>query len=230
MAKRKYLFLLLTLVAVLIWESTTRAVLGRVASDVSVTLVALTVFLVVFQGWRQRSFALAAVASAMAFRWAHLLPLAREYRFPQALAHHALMVAFLAFAVAVILRNIFASDGITGDEVLGAVSGYLLAAGLWANAYALTEILVPGSFSSSPELQTYFNAHAGALLNYFSLVTLTTIGYGDITPARTPATVLAALEAVFGQFYIAVVVAQLVGIQLAQALTRRDENRRRRAW
>ena len=56
------------------------------------------------------------------------------------------------------------------------------------------------------------------MFNYFSLVTLTTMGYGDVTPARAPATMLATLEAVFGQFYIAVLVAQLVGLRLAQAL------------
>ena len=55
------------------------------------------------------------------------------------------------------------------------------------------------------------------MFNYFSLVTLTTMGYGDVTPVRPPATALATLEAVFGQFYIAVVVAQLVGLRLAQA-------------
>ena len=56
------------------------------------------------------------------------------------------------------------------------------------------------------------------MFNYFSLVTLTTMGYGDVTPVRAPATIFATLEAVFGQFYIAVLVAQLVGLRLAQAL------------
>jgi hypothetical protein len=58
-----------------------------------------------------------------------------------------------------------------------------------------------------------------ALFSYFSVVTLTTMGYGDITPLRPPADVLAMLEAIFGQFYIAVVVAQMVGLRLAQAVT-----------
>jgi voltage-gated potassium channel len=55
------------------------------------------------------------------------------------------------------------------------------------------------------------------LFYYFSLVTLTTMGYGDVAPVRPPATVLVTLEAIFGQFYLAVVVAQLVGLRLAQA-------------
>jgi voltage-gated potassium channel len=220
MRKRKYLILLVTLVAVLVWESSARrAVIGRAASDVSVTLVALAVFLVVFQGWRQRTLALVAAAAATIFNWSRYLPLPESYRDWQTVGHHGLMVVFLAFAVAVILGNIFSSETISGDEVIGTVCGYLLAAAAWANAYAVTEVLVPGSFNPSTELQAYFHAHGrAALLNYFSLVTLTTMGYGDITPARTPATVLAALEAVFGQFYIAVVVAELVGMRLAQAV------------
>jgi voltage-gated potassium channel len=219
MRKRKYLILLFMLVVVLVWESSARrAVVGRAVSDVSVTLVALAVFLVVFQGWRQRTLALAAAGASTLFNWSRYLPLPESYRDSQTVAHHGLMVVFLAFAVGVILGNIFSSETISGDEVIGTVCGYLLAAGVWANAYAVTEVLVPGSFKPSTELQAYFQAHGrGALLDYFSLVTLTTMGYGDITPARTPATVLAALEAVFGQFYIAVVVAELVGMRLAQA-------------
>jgi hypothetical protein len=226
--KRKYLILLLTLVAVLVWESSARrAVLGRISSDVSISLVAVTVFLVVFQGWRQRTVALVAGALAVIFNWSRYLPLPEGYRIPQTVAHHALMVVFLGFAVAVILSNIYSTERITGDEVLGTVCGYLLAAGMWANAYSLTELLVPGSLNQSPDLQAFLHAHGrAALLNYFSLVTLTTMGYGDITPARTPATVLAALEAVFGQFYIAVVVAELVGLRLAQAFQSKDGGHR----
>jgi voltage-gated potassium channel len=230
MWQHKYFMLLLTLVGVLVWESSARrAVLGRVASDVSVTLVALAVFLVVFKGWRQRTVALVAAGLSTALNWSRYLPVPEGYRMPQTVAHHALMVVFLAFAVAVILTNIFESEGITGDEVLGTVCGYLLAAGMWANAYVVTETLVPGSFSPSPELKVFFSAHGrAALLNYFSLVTLTTMGYGDITPARTPATVLAVLEAVFGQFYIAVVVAQLVGMRMTQAFGPKEGRRRGR--
>ena len=56
------------------------------------------------------------------------------------------------------------------------------------------------------------------LFNYFSVMTLTTMGYSDITPAGAPVYTLIWLEAVFGQFYSAVVVAQLVGLKLAQAI------------
>jgi len=176
--------------------------------------------MVVFQGWRERAVAFAVSAVGIGATWSHYIEIPGQHDVLLSLVHDGLMVVFLAFAVAVILSNIFAGGAITADGVRGAVCGYLLAAMLWANAYALTETLVPDSFSlSSPalkELATWHGRHA--LFNYFSVVTLTTMGYGDITPVRPPATALAMLEAVFGQFYIAVVVAQLVGLRLAHAL------------
>jgi hypothetical protein len=98
-----------------------------------------------------------------------------------------------------------------------------MTAGMWSNLYAVTAILVPESFAVSPDLHELAGELSRtALFNYFSVVTLTTMGYGDITPVRSPANVLAMLEAIFGQFYIAVVVAQLVGLRLAQAVTLRE--------
>ena len=137
---------------------------------------------------------------------------------------HAL---FLGFAVFVILGNVLKQKLVTSDEVLGAVAGYLLAGASWANIYALTEVLLPGSFSMSQQFAAELPDWHGraAVFNYFSMVTLTTMGYGDITPTRPPATVFVTLEAIFGQFYIAVLVAQLVGLRLARG-SRPDDMRR----
>jgi hypothetical protein len=137
-----------------------------------------------------------------------------------AIMFHCLVTVFLAFAVAVILKRIFQRRVIRTDDVIGALYGYLLAAIAWGNAYALAYLLWPESFRiadviawrlSDWHLQRF-------LFNYFSVMTLTTIGYDDITPAGSPVYSLLWLEAVFGQFYIAVVVAQLVGLKLAQAI------------
>ena len=65
-----------------------------------------------------------------------------------------------------------------------------------------------------------------SLFTYFSLSTLTTIGYGDVTPVAPAARSAAVLQGVFGQFYLAVVVAQLVGSKLAEARARDDSGRR----
>jgi len=218
----KYLILLLTLVGVLIVQSFPHPVV--LVSKVLAPLSMLAIFLVVFKGRHERTVAFVVAAATIAVNLAQYLPIAGDYQVLQAAAHDGLLLVFPGFAVAVILRNIYAEKAITGDGVLGAVCGYLLAAAMWAHLYALTEILVPGSFSMSPELAKGLSGWRSreALLYYFSLVTLTTMGYGDVTPVRAPATVLVTLEAIFGQFYIAVVVAKLVGLQLAQAFEPKD--------
>ena len=108
------------------------------------------------------------------------------------------------------------------DDVLGAVCGYLLAAGAWANLFMLIEIFSPGSFSVGPGFGAALDTWDGriAVLSYVSLGSLTSIGSGAVVPVQPPATVLTTLEAVFGQFYIAVVVAQLVGARLSQSSER----------
>jgi hypothetical protein len=129
---------------------------------------------------------------------------------------------FLAFAVAVILKRIFQRQVIWTDDVIGALCGYLLAAVAWGNAYALVYLLRPESFRVADVIAWQLGDwHLQRFLfNYFSVMTLTTIGYGDITPASSPVYSLVWLESVFGQFYMAVVVAQLVGLKLAQAIQR----------
>ena len=137
-----------------------------------------------------------------------------------AIVFHCFAAVFLAFAVAVILKRIFQRQAIRTDDVIGALCGYLLAAVAWGNAYALVYVLWPESFRIADviawrlgdwHLQRFF-------FSYFSVMTLTTMGYGDITPAGSLVYSLVWLESVFGQFYIAVVVAQLVGLKLAQAI------------
>jgi hypothetical protein len=209
------------LITVLIVESLARrAVRGSVVSDLFLTIVVMAVFTVVFERRWERIVAFFTAAASIAFNWSRHLPIAAGYGISLEVTHHFLQASFYAFAVALILRNIFRAAAITRDDVLGAVCGYLLAAGVWGNIYAVTAILIPGSFAISPDLNDVASYQGRiALFGYFSVVTLTTMGYGDITPVRPPADVLAMLEAIFGQFYIAVVVAQLVGLRLAQALT-----------
>jgi hypothetical protein len=87
--------------------------------------------------------------------------------------------------------------------------------------YSLLEAVAPGSFRLRQDLATPVHdpERRQFLLTYFSPVTLTTVGYGDITPGSDPARGLAAVEAVLGQFYIAVLIAELIGKRVAQALS-----------
>jgi hypothetical protein len=216
---RKYLVLLLALVAVTIAQSLPRrAVLGPVASDAMIAAMLIGVVVVVFERRRERAVGvtmLCAALLAMVLHYALTGEAERHLR----IAYHGLAAVTVALAVATILAKLFRQQAIRLDDVLGVVCGYILAAGAFANLYSLVEALMPGSFAIATSIEHDAATWHGriALFDYFSLVTLTTMGYGDVTPVRGPATALATLEAVFGQFYIAVVVAELVGARLAHA-------------
>ncbi len=191
----------------------------RILHDAMFAAVFVSVFFIVFgQGWERR-LALVLVSPALAVYLA-FSALPDRMRLPSLVAYHAFVVAFIGFAVAVILRDIFRKRVIGGDDVLGAISGYLLAGVVWGNLYVVLQLLAPSSFAVQPEIAWQLQERhlRNALFNYFSFATLTSLGYNDITPAAPFADTLTWLEVVFGQFYMAAVVAQLVGMRLAQAI------------
>ena len=215
----KHAILLAALLCVALIESFShRQVLGPVLSDMAITMMLLLVFVIVFEGWLNRLVAFVALAIAVAAVSAHNVLPPSYPQAPLRLVYHSAALLLVGFATLVILRNIFEQRIVRTDDVLGAVCGYLLAAGAWANLFMLIEIFSPGSFSVSPGFGAGLDTWDGriAVLSYVSLGSLTSIGSGAIVPVQPPATILTTLEASFGQFYIAVVVAQLVGARLSQ--------------
>ena len=88
---------------------------------------------------------------------------------------------------------------------------------MWAYGYALLEHLMPGSFVYPGNISE-LDVDA---LHYFSFVTMTTLGYGDISPLSEPAKAMAMTQAITGQIYLAVLVARLVGINIAQQMAKK---------
>ena len=120
-----------------------------------------------------------------------------------------------------ILVDVLAAKQIVFDMICGALCVFVLFGMCWANVYTLLERLAPGSFAI--DFHRY-HVDAGAdplaaagVFTYYSFVTLTTVGYGDIVPASATARWLVWLEAVFGQFYMAVFVSRLIGLQASPA-------------
>jgi voltage-gated potassium channel len=190
----------------------------RVLAAAMIVVINLGVFFVIFDQRWERWLAFLLVALVLATGIAHQT----EPNWVQfaAIAYHALAVLFFGFAVAVILKRIFQQETIRTDAVIGAICGYLLAAAAWGNAYALIYLVRPGSFRVAEMTAWQLNNwdFQRFLFSYFSITTLTGLGFGNIIPVEPVALSLSWLEAVFGQFYIAVVVAQLVGLRLAQAI------------
>jgi hypothetical protein len=201
-----------------------RLLLGPVVSDLAISTTVLLVSLFVFYRRVHRLAAFITFVAAVASAWAHYVLPPNYSQAPLQVSYHTALLLLFGFATIVILRNIFGQRVVRSDDVLGAVCGYLLAAGAWSNLFVLVEIFVPGSFSVGQGFGVGLDSWHGriAVLNYVSLGALTSVGSGEVVPVRPPATLLTTLEAVFGQFYIAVVVAQLVGARLSQALQRNN--------
>src|SRR5215472_9489348 len=119
--------------------------------------------------------------------------------------HWGFLAAFFALTAARLFSHLQNSRSISRADLYTAVSIYLLLGATWAALYGVMEALHPGSF----QLGANSTDRQSDLL-YFSLVTLSTIGYGDIVPLTGEARMLAALEGVIGVLYIAITVAILV--------------------
>ncbi len=106
------------------------------------------------------------------------------------------------------------SDRPVGERILGAVCVYLLIGLAWAKVYETLDVVAPGSFRFPAD--TAWAAPSLPRYAYVSFITLATVGYGDVTPATPIAGTLAWLEAVTGQLYLAITVARLVALSLAE--------------
>jgi voltage-gated potassium channel len=125
------------------------------------------------------------------------------------------LVSLLVFSVVTIImasRQVLLTGAVDSNKIVGAICIYLLMGIAWAEAYLLVERIFPGSI---PALSGENWRHHTEDALYFSYVTLTTLGYGDISPVQPLARYLAYLQAVVGQFYIAIVVASLIGAKMS---------------
>ena len=127
---------------------------------------------------------------------------------------------FLVLVTSLALQQIFFSESITIHNVVGALCVYILLGLIWAIAYYLVNLVMPGSFNGNLSANLHMQIYG---FFYFSFVTLTTLGYGDILPQTATARTLVYMEAILGQFYMATLVAGLVAVHLSNKIGDRDE-------
>jgi hypothetical protein len=175
----------------------------------TVVVTAVMVMAVMAVGGRRHVLAIALLllAPALAAKWAnHLWP----NQIPP-LYYLAASVLFFGFVVGHLVRFILHAPRVDANVLCAGIAGYLLLGLLWVPAYVLVARVSPGAYAitAGPGGDTVlhgFNAF------YFSFITLTTVGYGDIAPVAKTARMLAVLEAVAGVFYMAVLISRLVSV------------------
>jgi voltage-gated potassium channel len=137
----------------------------------------------------------------------------------------ALLLGFLLYAAATILLYILREEIVTIDTLCAAFSVFLLIGFAWGCIYGLLYLESPAAFHL-PDIQPgslEFGITPGVpmgILIYYSFVTLTTVGYGDVLPIASLARSMAVVEAVTGHFYLTVLIARLVGLSIARGANR----------
>jgi Ion channel len=202
-------FLALIIVTVfIILPLSHESLLGRVLTAVLFSLLLISGLAAVSERHAFTVLGSVLIVLTIGFHWtAHLIP-NRAFLSINAV----LTIASLGLMVAVVLVQVFKKGPITAHRIQGAIAVYLLLGLIWEFAYELVLTLYPGSFQPASVVE-----QPGSLLpnlTYFSFVTLTTVGYGDITPVHPMAKSLALLEALVGQLYPAILIGRLVAMEL----------------
>lgn len=131
-------------------------------------------------------------------------------------AGHAGEVILLTYLILLIAGDIFTRAEVDTDTICGSITVYLLMAGVFSVAYTILLELEPNSFRIPGDVvERDASLGPDRLMAYFSMVTITTLGYGDIAPRGEVARSLANLESIIGQLYLTVLVARLVGRHIA---------------
>lgn len=215
--QRKFLVLLLALILLLLAHPLLRGVFDeRILFDVLLTVVFLAALLVVFgSGGLRLVAAVLAIPTLLGVWTGYALPGLPPA--PLYVGFHASAMLFFTFTVAVILRTVFLEVTVTADCLFGAFCAYLVTGLAFSHLYCIVEAMNPNSFCATGDYaaELHDQHKRYSLLVYFSFVTLTTVGYGDITPGAG-ARSWAVVEAILGQFFIAVLVAELIGKRASQ--------------
>ncbi len=123
--------------------------------------------------------------------------------------HLFLLLLFFILTSITTARQVLFTGEIDGNKILGAICLYIMLGLIWAMVYTIIHLLTTDAFSGVNDLGDWYEVLPDFI--YFSFVTLTTLGFGDISPLMPITRFLVYFEAIFGQFYLTILVASLVG-------------------
>jgi hypothetical protein len=205
---------LLVLVALSPWLSP--RLVGRALWEVLFTIVMLSTIYVFGLDRRQAATTVVLAVPTVASLWIGVLVPGSD----SSKLGLLLLIGFLLYTIAVLLRQVFTARTVTMDTLAGAFCIYLLMGFFWGGVYALIYLLAPDAIHIPDPPTVTADRGVGAYVPlsnmfYFSFTTLTTVAYGDILPVDPGARSASMLEGLLGQFYLTVLVARLVGIHIA---------------
>jgi len=123
---------------------------------------------------------------------------------------------FVLIAIFSISKSVFITDRVTTNRIVGSICLYLLIGMFFAFIYGALDLLHSDTFNISTS-EANITDNFGTYL-YFSYTTLTTVGFGDITPVKPIARTIASMESIIGPVYLAIMVARLVGMHITQSM------------
>jgi hypothetical protein len=182
---------------------------GRLLGDALVTLMLVSGAAAVADRPRAVLIVSVIMVAALLVRWASWLFPTADLAVWREISTLVTLVALCCVVLALVLRR----GPITTRRIEGAIAVYLLLGFSWAQAYELVALWHPGAFTGAVD------GRGSLPWTYYSFVTLTTMGYGDIMPVHPLARAGAVLEALTGQLYLTIMLARLVSLELQ---SRRD--------
>ncbi|MHC4572410.1 MAG: potassium channel family protein [Planctomycetota bacterium] len=183
--------------------------IGRLLMDIFVTAILISGLYVASQKKHLFYIGMLIAFPALAVHWSsYFVEVPSSF-----IVGHVFSAVFFTFLVVLILNYLCKEKKITADVIAGAICGYLLIGLMWASFFTVLEALQPGSFQVPDHLST-----DSSYFIYYSYVTLTTLGFGDIVPMTNQARSLSIVESITGPVYLAVTVARLVGMSISQSM------------
>jgi hypothetical protein len=200
--------LVFTLVYLIVLNTLSDFSFGGVVARLFFYLIVLTGVLTTFKGKWLHGFAIVLAVAILAFNIVEEIRPGRLVTILKA----SLSLLYLGLLLATLVMQVFRGGRVTGHRIAGAIVVYLLIGALWALLYQLVALTIPQAFRLPEDLAGTDPDELQRLLNYFSYITLTSTGYGDITPIHPVARLLAMFEALTGQLYLAITLARLVSL------------------
>lgn len=202
--KSRFLYIVLAIMLVILASPFIRhqGKIGWLTASLLIAMIPLASY-AVFAGDRKQVIGIALLSVPFVTLDVVVLFLASRYI---EIIKYSFGTALYLYLIILLLKNLLTRKTITTDMIYCAIGIYLLIGIMWAGAYAIVESVFPGSFSGDSGPVDFI---------YFSFVTLTTVGYGDVAPLTVLSKRFAVLEAAMGSIYMAIIVALIVGRYLS---------------